>query len=76
MAVNFDCSAMWMKDCLAVASAFNVDPIYLKHEYEEEVMDFRVRIQPILLSRPFYVNVPRKWILRDHFVPFFKTPSK
>lgn len=42
MMVNFDCSAMWMKDCYLVSDAFNVDPLYLKHKHDEEVIDFRV----------------------------------
>lgn len=30
--VNFDCSAMWVKDSTLISDAFNVDPLYLKHE--------------------------------------------
>ena len=42
MMVNFDCSALWMKDCYAVADAFNVDPLYLQHKHDQSVIDFRV----------------------------------
>ena len=42
MMVNFDCSALWMKDCYAVADAFNVDPLYLRHKHDQSVIDFRV----------------------------------
>ncbi|XP_012262172.1 aromatic-L-amino-acid decarboxylase [Athalia rosae] len=32
MLVTFDCSAMWLKDPTWVVNAFNVDPLYLKHD--------------------------------------------
>jgi len=32
--VNFDCSAMWLKDPSWLVNAFNVDPLYLKHEQQ------------------------------------------
>ena len=41
MLVNFDCSAMWVKDSHLIADAFNVDPLYLKHEYQGQVPDYR-----------------------------------
>ena len=41
MLVNFDCSAMWVKDSHLVADAFNVDPVYLKHQYQGQVPDYR-----------------------------------
>ncbi|KAF6036397.1 DDC [Bugula neritina] len=41
MMTNFDCSAMWFKDCHLVANAFNVDPLYLQHKHDNEVIDFR-----------------------------------
>lgn len=44
MMLNFDCSAMWMKDSYQVSDAFNVEPLYLKHKHQEEVIDFRVRV--------------------------------
>lgn len=34
MLVNFDCSAMWVKDTSVVVDAFNVDPLYLKHKHQ------------------------------------------
>ncbi|KAK2142653.1 hypothetical protein LSH36_928g00004 [Paralvinella palmiformis] len=39
--VNFDCSAMWFKDSGHVVNAFNVDPLYLRHEHEGKVPDYR-----------------------------------
>lgn len=41
--VNFDCSAMWLKDANKVVESFNVDRIYLKHKYEgqTQIPDFR-----------------------------------
>ena len=44
MMVNFDCSAMWMKNCYLVAEMFKCDATYLQHKHDEEVIDFRVRI--------------------------------
>lgn len=41
MMTNFDCSTMWMKNCYQVADAFNVDPLYLQHKHDNEVIDFR-----------------------------------
>ncbi|VVC42125.1 Hypothetical protein CINCED_3A006683 [Cinara cedri] len=34
--VNFDCSAMWVKNATHLVDAFNVDRIYLKHSYQSE----------------------------------------
>ena len=39
--VNFDCSTMWVKNAHLVADAFNVDPLYLKHQYQGQVPDYR-----------------------------------
>lgn len=39
--VNFDCSAMWLKDANDIVSAFNVDPIFLKHDHQNSAPDFR-----------------------------------
>lgn len=47
--VNFDCSAMWMKDCYLISDAFNVEPLYLKHKHDDEVIDFRVGISGVSL---------------------------
>lgn len=41
MLVTFDCSAMWVKDSHLIADAFNVDPLYLKHQYQGQVPDYR-----------------------------------
>lgn len=34
MLVNFDCGAMWIKNAAALTKSFNVDRIYLDHEYQ------------------------------------------
>ncbi|KRF77903.1 3,4-dihydroxyphenylacetaldehyde synthase 2 isoform X2 [Drosophila virilis] len=43
MLVNFDCSAMWLRDANKVIDSFNVDRIYLKHKHEgqTQIPDFR-----------------------------------
>ncbi|XP_043276522.1 aromatic-L-amino-acid decarboxylase [Venturia canescens] len=41
MLVNFDCSAMWLKDPTWVINAFNVDPLYLKHDQQGSAPDYR-----------------------------------
>ncbi|XP_021929055.1 aromatic-L-amino-acid decarboxylase isoform X2 [Zootermopsis nevadensis] len=41
MLVNFDCSAMWLKDPTYVVNAFNVDPLYLKHDQQGVLPDYR-----------------------------------
>ncbi|ODN06479.1 Aromatic-L-amino-acid decarboxylase [Orchesella cincta] len=41
MLVNFDCSAMWIKDANEVVEAFNVDPFYLKHDMQGKAPDYR-----------------------------------
>ncbi|KAL4219037.1 hypothetical protein ACF0H5_021620 [Mactra antiquata] len=39
--VNFDCSAMWVKNSYLLSEAFNVDPLYLKHENQGKMPDYR-----------------------------------
>ncbi|GAU96952.1 hypothetical protein RvY_08316 [Ramazzottius varieornatus] len=41
MLVNFDCSAMWIKDSAELVEAFNVDPLYLRHDKQGLVPDYR-----------------------------------
>ncbi|XP_015602412.1 aromatic-L-amino-acid decarboxylase [Cephus cinctus] len=41
MLVNFDCSAMWLKDPTYIVNAFNVDPLYLKHDMQGSAPDYR-----------------------------------
>lgn len=41
MLVNFDCSAMWVKNSLYLTEAFSVNPTYLKHENEGQIPDYR-----------------------------------
>ena len=39
--VNFDCSAMWVKNVAEFTEAFNVDPVYLKHQHQGKIPDYR-----------------------------------
>lgn len=39
--VNFDCSAMWIKNAHDVVDAFNVDPLYLRHDHQGQQPDYR-----------------------------------
>lgn len=42
MMVNFDCSAMWVKNSNNITEHYNVDRIYLKHKYQDQSMpDYR-----------------------------------
>ena len=38
---NFDCSAMYLRSSLDLINAFNADPLYLKHKYEQQIPDYR-----------------------------------
>lgn len=43
--VNFDCSALWVKNSTYLVDAFNVERVYLKHSYQSQdpqVPDYRV----------------------------------
>ncbi|GBL93386.1 Aromatic-L-amino-acid decarboxylase [Araneus ventricosus] len=39
--VNFDCSAMWVRDQTEITEAFSVNPTYLKHDKEGQIPDYR-----------------------------------
>lgn len=39
--VNFDCSTLWIKDASFVVDAFNVNPVYLRHDMQGKVPDYR-----------------------------------
>ncbi|XP_078685370.1 aromatic-L-amino-acid decarboxylase-like [Branchiostoma floridae x Branchiostoma belcheri] len=41
MRVNFDCSAMWIRKRADIVDAFNLDPLYLKHDNQGLVTDYR-----------------------------------
>nr|XP_037871597.1 histidine decarboxylase isoform X2 [Bombyx mori] len=43
--VNFDCTAMWVKDSTALHRTFNVNPIYLRHENSGKAIDYMVGSQ-------------------------------
>ncbi|XP_046974782.1 histidine decarboxylase isoform X3 [Vanessa cardui] len=40
--VNFDCTAMWVRDSTALHRTFNVNPIYLRHENSGKAIDYMV----------------------------------
>lgn len=42
MQVNFDCSTFYIKDSRLLVDAFNVDPLYLKHDKQGQIPDYRV----------------------------------
>ncbi|KAG8190589.1 hypothetical protein JTE90_014065 [Oedothorax gibbosus] len=39
--VNFDCSAMWVKNRSEITECFSVNPTYLKHDKEGQIPDYR-----------------------------------
>ncbi|KAH7723252.1 Aromatic-L-amino-acid decarboxylase [Aphelenchoides avenae] len=41
MLVNFDCSAMWVKDRFKLTQALVVDPLYLQHSWMDKAIDYR-----------------------------------
>ncbi|GMS94624.1 hypothetical protein PENTCL1PPCAC_16799, partial [Pristionchus entomophagus] len=41
MLVNFDCSAMWVRDRSKLTQALAVDPLYLQHSWTEKSVDYR-----------------------------------
>uniref|UniRef100_A0A3P8VPS6 Aromatic-L-amino-acid decarboxylase n=1 Tax=Cynoglossus semilaevis TaxID=244447 RepID=A0A3P8VPS6_CYNSE len=51
--VNFDCSAMWVKNRADLIGAFKVDPLYLKHENQESGLVTDYRHWQIPLGRRF-----------------------
>jgi aromatic-L-amino-acid decarboxylase len=40
--VNFDCSTFYIRDSRLLVNAFNVDPLYLKHDKQGQIPDYRV----------------------------------
>jgi len=40
--VNFDCSTFFIRDSRLLVDAFNVDPLYLKHDKQGQIPDYRV----------------------------------
>ncbi|XP_026742057.1 histidine decarboxylase [Trichoplusia ni] len=38
--INFDCTAMWVRDSTALHRTFNVNPIYLRHENSGKAIDY------------------------------------
>ena len=40
--VNFDCSAMWLKDPSYMINAFKIDPVYLMHHQQVAAPEYRV----------------------------------
>ena len=55
--VNFDCSALWIRNRSYLVDAFNVDPIYLKHEHQNEAPDFRVDYFLFVCVLLYFLNI-------------------
>lgn len=53
MMVSFDCCAMWLKDADKVCNSFNVDRIYLQHQFQGESKAPDYRHWQIPLGRRF-----------------------
>ncbi|XP_067854783.1 aromatic-L-amino-acid decarboxylase [Heptranchias perlo] len=51
--VNFDCSAMWVKKRSELIGAFNMDPLYLKHDHQDSGLITDYRHWQIPLGRRF-----------------------
>ncbi|CAG4963954.1 unnamed protein product [Colias eurytheme] len=49
--VNFDCTAMWVRDSTALHRTFNVNPIYLRHENSGKAIDYMVGSQKANTAR-------------------------
>ncbi|XP_065557349.1 aromatic-L-amino-acid decarboxylase-like [Artemia franciscana] len=39
--VHFDCSALWLKNSKDLVDAFNIDPVYLRHDKQSKTLDYR-----------------------------------
>lgn len=61
MMVNYDCCAMWLKNTNHLIDAFNVDRIYLKHQYEALCKIPEFRHWQISLGRKF--RSMKTWIV-------------
>lgn len=42
MQINFDCSTFFIRDSRLLVNAFDVDPLYLKHDKQGQIPDYRV----------------------------------
>lgn len=40
--INMDCTALWLKNSHDMQDAFKVDPLYLQHDRQGVVPDYRV----------------------------------
>ncbi|XP_054157657.1 aromatic-L-amino-acid decarboxylase-like [Oppia nitens] len=41
MLINFDCSTLWIKNADYIVNAFNVNPVYLRHDKQGQIPDYR-----------------------------------
>ncbi|XP_075247521.1 aromatic-L-amino-acid decarboxylase-like isoform X2 [Convolutriloba macropyga] len=70
--VQFDCSALWIKDRQKLDTVLHLDPIYLQHSKQDEIVDFRHWQIPLgrrfrslklwFVLRSFGVTGLQKWI--------------
>ncbi|NXO03770.1 DDC decarboxylase, partial [Rhinopomastus cyanomelas] len=51
--VNFDCSAMWVKNRSDIINAFKLEPVYLQHDHQESGLITDYRHWQIPLGRRF-----------------------
>ena len=57
--VNFDCSTMWVRDSSLVVDTFNIDKMYLRHNFE--VLE-SVEVEPdvtALMEANSYSRLPK-----------------
>lgn len=47
--VNFDCSTFYIRDSRLLVNAFNVDPLYLRHDKQGQIPDYRVSCRHVTL---------------------------
>ena len=44
MLVHYDCAAFWIKNRQYIVNAFNINPVFLQHEYQDIAPDYRVSL--------------------------------
>lgn len=72
MLVNFDCAAMWIRDASALTQSFNVDRIYLDHQYQGNSKAPDYRHWQLALGRRF--RALKVWItLRTYGQDYIRT---
>ncbi|XP_041988627.1 histidine decarboxylase-like isoform X1 [Aricia agestis] len=70
--VNFDCTAMWVKDSTALHRTFNVNPIYLRHENSGKAIDYMVGSQKANTRMRINSNESADKVIGNDDEPFTK----